>query len=46
MDIVIRFEWALIFGLAVAIGMGELISVRRAIRKAREEERTDESDTG
>ncbi|MGH6623036.1 MAG: hypothetical protein ACREBN_03640 [Burkholderiaceae bacterium] len=46
MDVAIRYEWALLFGLAIAIGIAELISVRRAIRKARKEEPTSESGPG
>jgi len=44
MDVAIQYEWALLFGLVIAIGIAELISLHRAKRKAREEESTRESD--
>jgi len=43
MEDAVRFEWALLFGLVIVIAIAELISLRRAIRKAREKERIDGS---
>lgn len=44
MDVAIQYEWALLFGLVMAIGIAEMVSLRRAKRKAMEEENTRESD--